>query len=117
MGAVKRGWATSTAASRRRVSRIDSKIYGVKREKGKFSRVREERRDYIANNRTLVKSNIQTALSAIWARFILYHVRDSRRAALFIRNYESACICRRNDLTISGGAIEILNKKKLKQFA
>lgn len=48
-GCKKRGGMGNSTATRRRVSQIDSKIYGVRREKREegFS---HERRDYIANN-------------------------------------------------------------------
>lgn len=82
MGAVKREDSATTC---RKVLRIDSKIYGVKREKRGVSVC--ERRFYITNNRILVKSNIQTALFVIWARFILYRAHDSHRCS-FTRNYK-----------------------------
>lgn len=90
------GGEDSAAQLSRRVSRIDSKIYGVWREKESFHA--REGRDYVANNRALAKSNIQTAF--VWAistRFILYRVILA--ATLFTLGITSDCIC--NDLTVS----------------
>lgn len=71
-----------------------------RREKESF-RVRE-RRDYIANNRTLVKSNIQTALYDLSEIYLILRLRVSRRQP-FYPGITGDCIGA-TDLTISGGA-------------
>jgi len=86
-GGCKKGVGRLSAATCRWISRIDSKIYNMKREKRKIPthmRAKIILHNNTESSRDLVKFNIQTALSAIWVKFILYRVRDSCRMPFYI---------------------------------